>query len=165
MIKIKIIVLLANDNSGKTTTIKKVIGDLIAKGAKLPVINGKCRFKGMRSSDNLETFLKEGDVSIQLSYLQKEIGITSVGDSISIIRNKIEFFYENGCDCCLFAAHLKGSSYDYVQSLEQDKANEVVRVYKISINSQNKNDHKYKILCDLSDTLAVSEIISHINNF
>ena len=113
---IKLIVLVGKGEKGKTSTLKHVIRKLIDLGA-IKATASLNNFKGMRVNDTLAVLLERGDVSMELMYKNKRIGITTFGDDRKSIEDKIDLFISDNCDCIICASHPDGSSYTYIQEL------------------------------------------------
>ncbi len=105
----KIIVLIGKDDTGKSSTIREVIAQLIDKGATV-------KWYGRNGSDNstmirnipLTKIGRVRDINILLEYHEKYIGITTYGDSQSLIQksyNRIYSHSNKNLDIFICAAH------------------------------------------------------------
>ena len=157
---IKLIVLVGTSEKGKTGTLKHVVRKLIENGAN-KVSDLPNNFKVMRANDTLDVIFKCGDISIELMYRKQRIGITTFGDDRNSIKEKIDLFIQDGCDCIVCASHPTGGSYNYIQELIATVDLQFYEIQKIGCTGE-KDDWKYRNLCDFSDCLTANEIISYI---
>ena len=156
----KFIVLVGKGEKGKTTTLKEVIRKLIEGGARGTVASQN-NFKGMKTTDDIDVVLEKGDVSVELTYNNQKIGITTFGDNRGSIEEKIVIFIRDNCDCIICASRPSGTSNSYIQELESNPNYQIRKVQKIGCCGDNK-DWKYRNLCNFSDSLTANEIISKI---
>ena len=156
----KFIVLVGVGEKGKTTTLKEVIRKLIESGARSATASPN-NFKGMKTTKDICAVLEKGDVSVELIYKCRKIGITTFGDDRRSIEEKIAIFIQDKCDCIICASHPSGTSNTYIQELEMNPDYQICKVQKIGCCG-DKKDWKYINLCDFSDSLTANEIISKI---
>ena len=154
----KFIVLVGVGEKGKTTTLKEVIRKLIEGGAQ-KAIASQNNFKGMKATDGDGVLLEKGDMSVELIYKHQKIGITTFGDDLSSIKEKITIFIQDKCDCIICASRPSGTSNTYIQELAMNPDYQICNVHKIGCCG-DKKDWKYINLCDFSDSLTANEIIS-----
>lgn len=155
----KFIVLVGKDDTGKTTTLKSVIDELIAKGAKIVNNQFLRKFGSYVSSASQLPVPKQNEITILLEYEEKLIGITTYGDTKSVLENKIQVFENIKCDCIIFGSHTGGSSYEYLVSLaDKYDFQEFHAIFKIGcagiIGQQNLPK-----LQNASDVQAKNEIL------
>lgn len=158
----KFIVLVGKDNTGKTTTLKGVIDELIAKGAKIIDNKGLHKFGSHVSLSSQLPMSAQNETTILLEYNNESIGITTYGDTDSVLQNKIDIFISIGCTCVICASHPKGSSsYTYLFTVANQNNAKLIEVAKIGCKG-DKTDRKYYDICNYADCLAADEIILHI---
>lgn len=156
------IVLVGVDNTGKTTTLKKVVKDLVTKGASIVNDPRFHKFGSYVSSLSQLTGSLKNEITILLKYKDRLIGITTYGDVESVIKNKIDIFVDVGCPHIICASHPQGSSsYTYLESVVSKNSASLIEVAKIGCKG-DKKDAKYGKVCEFADRLAVDEIISYI---
>ena len=158
----KFIVLVGKDNTGKTTTLKKVIDELIAKGAKIvndPAFN---KFGSCVTSASQLPVSAQNEITILLEYKNKRIGITTYGDTEDVLNTKIDLFIRVGCTHIICGSHPDGSNvYTYLENTARKNNVKLTEVTKIGCKG-DKADSKYDKVCDYADRLAADEIILHI---
>ena len=155
----KFIVLVGKDDTGKTITLKSVIDELIAKGAKIINNQSLRKFGSYVSSASQLPVPKQNEITILLEYNKKLIGITTYGDTEGVLKNKIEKFENIKCDCIIFGSHPGGSSYEYLIDLA-NKYNfqEFHAIFKIGCAGIT-NQQNLKKLQDDSDNQAKNEVL------
>ena len=158
----KFIILVGKDNSGKTTALKKVIDNLIAKGAKIvnnPAFN---KFGSYVNSTSQLPVPQQNEITILLKYEEKLIGITTYGDTKYVLDTKIDLFISVGCTHIICGSHPVGSSvHTYLESTARKNNVKLTEVTKIGCKG-DKADSKYEKVCDYADRLAADEIVLHI---
>lgn len=155
----KFIVLVGKDNTGKTTTLKSVVDELIANGAN--VINNQLlhKFGSYVSSISQLPVPPQNEITILLEYKKKIIGITTYGDTEDVLRTKIELFIRVGCTHIIFGSHPGGSSYEYLVELaEKYNFQDFHAVFKIGCARITSHSNLQKLRND-SDKQAKNEII------
>lgn len=155
----KFIVLVGKDKTGKTTTLKSVIDELIASGAK--VINNPLlhKFGSYVSSISQLPVPPQNEITILLEYKKKFIGITTYGDTKGVLCDKIKRFEEIGCACVIFGSHPGGSSYEYLVELaEKNNFQDFHAVFKIGCARITSHSNLQKLRND-SDKQAKDEIV------
>ena len=119
----KIIVLVGESNSGKTSTIK-VLADLLLSnkyGGVLVNINDKKRQRScidevkMKSCGGSLASNYKGDITIKIKWNNQLIGITSFGDDVKSIKSKYEILSD--CDVFICGAHPSDATIAYVNSI------------------------------------------------
>lgn len=131
----KIIVLTGVPDTGKSTTI-----NLLYHLLKKP--NSGFTLKKDRvipnSRDFFAIFEKQGEL----------IGITSYGDSVNILKEKFDFFKNEGCITIVCAGRESGSIYDFIAQYSGLKKRDISKTVvedKAHETTANNNDAK-KIL-------------------
>ena len=123
----KIIVLVGESNSGKTSTIK-VLADLLLSckyGGVLVNISDKKRQRScidevkMKSCGGSLASSYKGDITIKIKWNHLLIGITSFGDDVKSIESKYEILSD--CDVFICGAHPVGDTIDYVNRISVGK--------------------------------------------
>lgn len=158
----KFIVLVGKDNTGKTTALKKVIDNLIVKGAKIvnnPAFN---KFGSYVSSTSQLPVPQQNEITILLKYEEKLIGITTYGDTKYVLDTKIDLFIRVDCTHIICGSHPVGSSvHTYLESTARKNNVKLTEITKIGCTG-DKTDSKYEKVCDYADRLAIDEIILHL---
>ena len=160
----KIISLVGMPNTGKSTTLKKLIVELSGKnGEKLEDVSQahKCKtFISPQKKDLLFDLEKsDGDFFAKIKYKTLYIGIATAGDTAWDIEHKLEYLKD--CDIFICASRESGESYGYIEKLK--KIYTLVKVHKIGCIG-NKVDNKYRVLTKHSEELALVEIIKHLED-
>ena len=157
----KFIVLVGKDNTGKTTTLKGVIDELIKSGA--TVIDDKLFYKfGSYVKYISQPVPKQNEITILLAYKGKTIGITTYGDTVEVLQSKIDLFIKIGCTHIICGSHPTGSSYEYMVDLaDKYSFKDFHTIFKIGCAGIKKHPNLQKLQDD-SDKQAQAEIISLI---
>ena len=158
----KFIVLIGKDNTGKTTALKKVIDNLIAKGARIVNYPAFNKFGSYVSSTSQLPVPQQNEITILLNYEEKLIGITTYGDTKYVLDTKIDLFISVGCTHIICGSHPVSSSvHTYLESTARKNNVKLTEVTKIGCKG-DKADSKYEKVCDYADRLAADEIVLHI---
>jgi len=117
---------------------------------------------GNKTNSVISSFFAPGDVTFELDYKKKKIGITTFGDDSKSISGKINMFTNDNCECIVCACHPTGTSKTCVDDYVKASGATLITVYKVGCKTDYKIDSKFANLCDFSDDIAANEIISHI---
>jgi len=119
----KIIALVGESNSGKTSTIK-ILADLLLSskcGGTLVDITDKKRQRScidevkMKSCGDTLASSYKGDITIKIKWNNQLIGITSFGDDVKSIKSKFEILSD--CDVFVCGAHPFDATIAYINSI------------------------------------------------
>ena len=158
----KIIALVGKANTGKTSTLKKLIKELAGKSGEnlidVPKAH-KCKTFISPQKKELLTSLDdlEGDIFVKLKSEALSVGISTSGDIRWNIESKFDLLKD--CDIFICSSRDCGESYEYIKELM--KTYELVRINKIGCIG-NKDDANYRVLTKHSEELSIVEILKHL---
>ena len=155
----KILALLGEANSGKTTTLKKLIETIHQQGGNIIEFKqGRKRTK-WSSHHTLNYLLNatKDDVTVVFNYNNKIVVVTTCGDAEELIAPKYKM--RSDCDCFVCAAHLDGSSFKYIQGLSQ--TNTLITVPKIGCKGDDKSPDFWSV-AQYSENLAINQLLAII---
>lgn len=165
----KVITLIGKSDSGKTTTLKKLILELcLNRGAIIQDIQGTGRYStfitpNKVTPNTLSHYMgQHPDVTIVIKYNNQLIGITTVGDGWNLIKE--QFDRMGCCDVMICACHNNQKVFDSIFEYKNHKGCQITdfeKIYQVKC-IQDVLDSKIQQCYDLADRLAVDEIISHL---
>lgn len=165
----KVIILVGGQNSGKTTTLKKLIAELcLNRGANIQNVQGVARCSTFITEDKvtqktLEQYMNQHlDVTIVIEYNNKRIGITTIGDGWELIKE--QFDRMGCCDIMICASHNRQNIFNSISAYHNStscRVTSIEKIYQIKCIQDQPNSNIQKVY-DLADSLAVDEIISHL---
>lgn len=168
----KVITLIGRSDSGKTSSIKMLVNEMLNMGKRVgdPELMCDYKKKGQRSCIDQNKLKKcngnllqyKGDITIKFKWKGKSIGITSFGDDAHSIATKFDLFRD--CDVFISAAHPDDDTIKYINSI--DKGHPHILIYKDSIKSQrlplDKNTTKIEEFCNISTAKEMLDIIEYL---
>ena len=135
----KIIALVGKANTGKTTTLKKLLLNCAGnEGIKLIDIPKAHRCRSYISPEKaykLESILKDdADYFAAMQYGELKLGISTSGDTRWNIENKYGYLKE--CDVFVCASRDKGGSYDAFMEIATGRCCEKVKKFKCTSDDE-----------------------------
>lgn len=143
-----LIVLEGVSNSGKTTTLNKLI-KLLENKNKIRLIDKEKKDDNILSNENMN------DIRCIFEYTLSNntvltIGIATGGDTEKIVSDNIEYFNKNNCDIMINATKSKGKTVDYIHKFIKNNKNiTFLPFYKAT----NKEEHDEKLAQDILKTI------------
>jgi GTPase SAR1 family protein len=155
----KIIALLGEPNSGKTTTLKKLIEKIYQQGGIIIEFKKGRKHKKWSPQCTLNYLLgaTKEDVTVVFDYMGNTIVVTTCGDSEELIAPKYKL--RSDCSCFVCAAHLDGSSFKYVQELAL--TNTLITVPKIACKGDDASPDFWAV-AGFSEDLAIKHLLNVI---
>lgn len=167
----EVIALIGRSDSGKTTTLKKLIFELcINRGAIIQNVQGMGRCSTFITpkrvvQNALDKYMNQHlDVTIVIEYNNKRIGITTIGDGWELIKE--QFDRMGICDVLICACHNNQkvlNAMSKYKNLQGCSITSIEKIYQVKC-IQDKADSKIQKCYELSDHLTVEEIIEKILN-
>lgn len=120
-------------NTGKTSTLKKLILKFIENGAKIELLD--CFDKDFAELSPVDRIKNTDDAVIKLSFNNRVIGITTRGDSAEALKEDFEKLGE--CEIYVCATHTRGNTIKFIK--ETADGNTLIIHDKWSVYSKETN--------------------------
>lgn len=160
----EIVVLRGSSNSGKTTTLKKLILKILEEyGDESLKINPR-KISKQKLINELEEERKGRlvdksypirNITAVFKINECSIGITTVGDDVKVLSKAFSSFGD--CELCFCATHEDGKTVEYVNNLAEDNLIIWYNQCKVIANSDYELSRRFPIISDkISDILFLN---------
>lgn len=163
----RIISLVGEHDTGKTTTLKKLILELCCnRSAIIQDVSNVGRYSTFITSKKvvsnpIENYINQHlDVTIVVNYNGKRIGITTVGDGWAFIKEQLNRM--GSCDVVIFACHDTQQVWDNMRAYIDAQGNCVTTVIQVLHKKciTVRENPEFEKCCDCRNQMSINEILS-----